>query len=370
MTQLARKSIGISAIAAYEPSWVLTNDWFGAAMARKFVHHTGIEARGVSAHDEVEMAKAAVESLQRRTACDLRDCRGVVFVSPSFVPMDVANKYLAVPDAKRERLGRAARQLTRKLGIPDCPSYGVNWFCSGYARALAAVRRRFVLESTLEPNEFVLVVVSSRISRITDYEAAQSAPLFGDMATATMLSRIDSTKYPVHFRLKFAFAQTQPAPGVFFDFELRENVLVPAELGGGRRVPQRVVYRLDGMGIADTAPRAMSSAVEKALEVTREKPERIRFVVPHQAGTAIVRLAGMKLDQLGVRGELINGMTSRIGNVSACSIPYALHQHWSRLEGLIACPTAAVGNPGKAEVSRGCVLLESTPFHRRMAIAS
>jgi len=29
-----------------------------------------------------------------------------------------------------------------------------------------------------------------------------------------------------------------------------------------------------------------------------------------------------------------------------------------------------VGNPGKAEVSRGCVLLESTPFHRRMAIAS
>mgnify|MGYP003342438899 CR=1 FL=1 len=134
----------------------------GAAMARKFVHHTGIEARGVSAHDEVTMAKAAVESLQRRTACDLRDCRGVVFVSPSFVPLEVANKYLAGPDARRERLGRAARQLTRKLGIPACPSYGVNWFCSGYARALAAVRRRFVFESTLEPNEFVLVVEIGR----------------------------------------------------------------------------------------------------------------------------------------------------------------------------------------------------------------
>lgn len=369
MTQPARKSIGISAIATYEPTWVLANEWFGSGMARKFVHHTGIEARGVSSQDEVTMAAAAVENLQRRTGCDLRDCRGVVFVSPSFVPLEIANRYMDPREARGERLGRAARQLTRKLGVPACPSYGVNWFCSGYARALAAVRRRFVLESTLGLNEFVLVVVSTRISRITDYEAVQSAPLFGDMATATMLSRVDSTKYPAHFRLMFAFAQAQPAPGVYFDFQVRENVLVPSPVGGSCRVPRRVVYQLDGMGIADTAPRAMSSAVEKTLEVTHREADQIRFVVPHQAGTAIVRLTGMKLDQVGVRGELINGMTGRTGNVSACSIPYALQQHWDRLEGLIACPTAAVGNPGKAEVSRGCVLLESTAFHRRMAIA-
>ena len=38
-------------------------------------------------------------------------------------------------------------------------------------------------------------------------------------------------------------------------------------------------------------------------------------------------------------------------------------KHGIKLSGIIACPTAAVGSPGKPEVLRGCVLLKSTPYH-------
>ena len=107
---------------------------------------------------------------------------------------------------------------------------------------------------------------------------------------------------------------------------------------------------------------------ETARTAAQCPPETIRFVVPHQAGTGIVRLTSMKLESLGIRGEIINGLTRAIGNVSSSSIPYALKQSWDRLEGMIACPTAAVGTPGKAEVSQGCVLLESTPHHRHLGI--
>lgn len=361
--------VGISAVSVLEPSWVLKNDWF-EGMARKFVHHTGIEARPVSCHDEVTMAVQSVKKLQRETGCDLRDCAAVVFLSPSFVPLAVANKHLDRSLARRESLHRAAKRLTRRLGLADCPTYRLNWFCSGYARAMELVQRRVAREVRLQPHQFILIVIANRISRITNYGCRQTGPLFGDMATATLLARVDSPKYPVHFELVFAQAEKQPAKGVFFDFQLRRDLPVPTPQGGRSQESERLVFSLDGMGIADAAPRAMAGAVAKALEATDTSPEDLQFVLPHQAGTGIVRFTAMQLEKLGVHGEVINGFTKQVGNVSSCSIPYALKQSWNRLSGLIACPTAAVGNPGMAEVSQGCILLRTTPRHAAGARAA
>jgi 3-oxoacyl-[acyl-carrier-protein] synthase III len=190
------------------------------------------------------------------------------------------------------------------------------------------------------------------------------------MATATLVARTDSQKYPVHFAIRYAGAEKREADGVFFDFQLRENVLLPTLDGGQDHVAQRLVFSLDGMGIADAAPRAMAGALAKALEATNVRPEEVRFVVPHQAGTGIVRFTGMKLEEFGIRGEVINGLTKNTGNVSSCSIPYALKRNWDRLQGTIACPTAAVGAPGVREVLQGCTLLAATPHHERVAKAA
>ena len=71
----------------------------------------------------------------------------------------------------------------------------------------------------------------------------------------------------------------------------------------------------------------------------------------------------MTLDRIGVRGEVVNGLTREVGNVSSSSVPYALKQNWSRLSGTIVCPTAGVGGPGEAQVSQGCVILKATRIH-------
>ena len=65
------KSIGICAIATYEPTWVLGNDWFEGTIPRKFVQHTGIQSRPVSWHDEVTMGVRAV--LIGQTLCEHPD---------------------------------------------------------------------------------------------------------------------------------------------------------------------------------------------------------------------------------------------------------------------------------------------------------
>ena len=160
--------------------------------------------------------------------------------------------------------------------------------------------------------------------------------------------------------LVYAAAERQPADGAFFNYHLRENVVVPRP-GGGRGVePARVVFSLDMMGLGDGAARAMADAAAKALRATEIRPDEVDFVVPHQAGTAVVRLAAMKLEELGIRGEVINGLTRDVGNISSSSVPYTLQQNWDRLHGTIICPTAAVGRPGRAQLSQGCVVLKAT----------
>ena len=79
-------------------------------MPRKFTHHTGIEARGISVDDELTMGLHAVRRLQRETGCNLADCRGIVFVSPSFIPPSVARRHLPPAQVAAERPSRAARQ--------------------------------------------------------------------------------------------------------------------------------------------------------------------------------------------------------------------------------------------------------------------
>lgn len=369
MLMKALPRLGISALAVHEPSWSLSNAWFAGRMPRKFAQHTGIEARYVSSEDEVALGWQAVRKLQAECGCDLKACAALVFVSPSFVPMGAAHRYLSPEQARQERTRRAARQLSRRLGLSNCRVIGTNWFCSGYPRALSQVTQRIVPRLHLQPDQFVLVVTASRISRITDYGCPQTAGLFGDLATATLLTRMDSRQHPVHFELLHASAERRAADGAFFNFQLRENVLAPTSDGGQRHDARRLVFSLDGMGIAEAAPRAMAGALEGALAAAGIAKDDVRYVLPHQAGAAIVRLTAMKVEQLGIRGEVINGLTRQVGNVSSSSVPFGLKKQWSQLRGLIACPTAAVGTPGRAEVLQGCVLLKATPLHERNASA-
>jgi hypothetical protein len=78
----------------------------------------------------------------------------------------------------------------------------------------------------------------------------------------------------------------------------------------------------------------------------------------------------MKLEEIGIRVETANGLTAHVGNLSSSSIPFALKQLWHRLEGTIACPTVAVGNPGAAKISQGCLLLEATSSRQQLVCAA
>lgn len=356
--------VGIAAIAIHEPTCLLANDWFGDLLPSKFVRHTGIESRRISDDDEVAMALRAVENLRRQTPICLADCVGVVFTASSLMPDFVRQKYLEAGGQQKEALEPAARRFLRCCGLESCRLAAINWGCSGFSKAMTLARDTLLPSVELGRDQFLLLVTVNRTSSILDFSCKQTAGLFGDFAQATVLARTDSDRYPVHFEVLGAIAETCPVDGVFFDYHLGENVPVPTSDGGRDCQARRLVFSLNGMGIADAAPRVMADAAEKALRQARIDPKTVNYVVPHQAGSGIVRLAAMQMERFGIGGEIVNGLTREVANISSSSVPYAIRHEWNRLDGIVVCPTAGVGDPGDATVTCGCVILRATEHHR------
>ncbi len=357
--------IGISAIGLYEPPWILSNEWFDGTLPSKFVQHTGIESRRVSLDDEVTMAARALRNLQRATGCRLRDCAGVVFAASSLLPSPIGKKYAGKDGASgritrlrrsavRQTAGRRRRQRGRdQLGLQRlCQSLGDRPLPCGRS-GKGTVHPGRDGQSHEQDHRLLLPADGGTVRRLRPGHAARAER---------------QRPIPGAFCIVVGPRRTAPVNGVFFDFHMGENVPVPTAGGGRRCVSTRLVFSLNGMGVGDAASRAMAAVAEKALRAAGVDPAKVRFVVPHQAGTGIVRLAANRLEMIGVRGELVNGLTRRLGNISSSSVPQAVRSAWDRLDGIILCPTAGVGSPGAATVTQGCVILETTQTHR-LAVA-
>lgn len=353
-------ALGICAIGIHEPPSSLENDWFNGILSRKFVPHTGIHSRRISFENEVTMALRAVENLGQQTDCDLRNCAAVVFACSSLIDGDIVRRYLSKEEAQKENCRALAQQFVVRLGISPHRVFCINWGCSGYTRAMEIAARYAARCPLLHEDQFILVVTVNHTSQITDFGCKVTAPIFGDFAQATMLGSPDHGRTPAKLSLLYAAAERQPAAGVFFDYHLRENVTVPAPDGSRSTVPRRLVYSLDMMGLGDAAPRAMAKAAEKALQATFISPQDVDMVIPHQAGASVVNLTAMKLEEIGIQCEIVNGLTRDVGNISSSSIPYALHQNWHRLHGTILCPTAGVSRPGHPSLTQGCLVLRAS----------
>ncbi len=116
-------AVGISAIATYEPPWILCNDWFQSILPRKFVEHSGIVSRHISEEDEVTMGVRAVENLRKETHCQLDDCAAVVFVASSLFAPAVAGDSPHRKQILRKYGQVAARQFCRRARFPRGPGF-------------------------------------------------------------------------------------------------------------------------------------------------------------------------------------------------------------------------------------------------------
>ncbi|QDV36698.1 thiamine pyrophosphate-dependent enzyme [Tautonia plasticadhaerens] len=192
---------------------------------------------------------------------------------------------------------------------PEVPAYDLAAACSGYLFGLA---NAFDFTQA-RPDSRVLLLTAEALSPLADPGDFDTAILFGDAATATVVLGPDAPPggVPTLGRLRRPVLSSRGEPG--------EILRVPAGGDG--------FLAMDGLRVYAEAVRRMISLLGSACEADGVSPGELDLIVPHQANARIINDIRMRL---GLDPGRAFVHLRDVGNTSSSSIPLALADLASR----------------------------------------
>ena len=285
--------VGISSIATVSGSRVISNadlNLVGADMKTDdIIRLTGIEHRHWAAEgeDAVSMAvKSCWQVLeQEQLIVDDLDLVICSTTSPQSVTPSMACRVL--------------NGLTRGKTDTMLQAYDINAACSGYLYALQAGYD--FLQST--PRGRVLVVTAEVLSPLLNPDDFDTAILFGDATTATVLygeSHFHQAKARLH----------------------RPDLSAKGEDGSTLSVPFRHdgFIQMKGRRVFTEAVRSMISSLTRVCQRQEMNVDDLNLIVPHQANQRIIDAI-----QSRVEPQVFSNIRHH-GNTSSSSIPLCLNE--------------------------------------------
>ena len=202
--------------------------------------------------------------------------------------------------------------IQQMIGAKRAGGVDIQAACTGFLYALSIGKA--LVESGAYKN--VLVIASEKLSSVTDYTDRSTCVLFGDGASACVLSLkgkgliVESVKLGA-------------------DGEFPELVYLP---GGGCREPasadsvrdKKHFLRMNGKEIFKHAVRRMESASKECLEEAGVAETEITWLVPHQANLRIIDAMAKRFEHLPP--ERVYKTVHKYGNTSASSVGIALDE--------------------------------------------
>ncbi|MDF1841494.1 MAG: beta-ketoacyl-ACP synthase 3 [Rubripirellula sp.] len=285
--------VGISSVSAVTGNRSISNeDLLGDTKAMTpadIMRLTGIETRhwaGAGENIVGMAARAARQTLEREDlSVDELDLVICSTTSPSSATPSMACQVL--------------NELVRGNAATTMQAYDINAACSGYLYALQAGYD--YLQS--RPDSRVLVVTTEVLSPLLDRSDLDTAILFGDAASATVL-----------------YGES------FFDLArgrlLRPILSAKGEDGSVLTVPfrDRGFIKMQGSKVFSEAVRSMVTSLQHACEHEGITTNDLNMIVPHQANQRI-------LDAIQRRvGPTVYSNIRRFGNTSSTSIPLCLSE--------------------------------------------
>ncbi len=291
-------SATISALAAYVPERVVTNDDLARTIdtSDEWIRsHTGIRERRIAAPDQaasdLAIETARLVLAQRDLPADEVDLVVVASSSP-----DYAN-FPSVASIVQDRIGAS------RAGAFD-----LSAGCTGFVYALE-VGRSFVEAGSVNR---VLVIGSEVLTRITNWNDRNTCVLFGDGAGAALVER-DAGHAVLHSWLQSKgsgdAALIRPAGGTRTPFDPQVHTLADMQI------------QMDGRRVYLFAVDALVQSVRTLCEREGISPEDVSWIVPHQANLRIIEAAAKRL---GLPLDRFFTNLDRFANTSAASIPIAI----------------------------------------------
>lgn len=294
----------IIGLGKYLPKRVLTNAQLEKMVATSdewITSRTGIAERRIATQEEhtsflgVEAAKEALEKAG---------------VGPEEVQMVICATM--TPDYITPS---TAALVQKALHIPaGAAAFDLQAACSGFIYAL--MQAKAFIEAGLY--ETILLIASEKMSTVIDYEDRNTCVLFGDGATAAVVSAKEKGAKNCSFRID---TLTLGADGA-----QSQLIYIPA---GGSRAPATEAsvqakahfVKMEGKEVFKHAVRRMTAAIQECLFKSGLKEEELAWLIPHQANKRIIDAIAT---QFNIPEDRVFMTLHKYGNTSGSSVGIAL----------------------------------------------
>ncbi|MCD6098151.1 ketoacyl-ACP synthase III [bacterium] len=201
--------------------------------------------------------------------------------------------------------------VAHKLGTKDIPAFDFSAGCTGFIYGLA------IADSFIKSGFYknILVIGVEELSKVMNWNDRGTCVLFGDGAGAAVVSPTEDSE-------KGVLDWTLSANGFYGDF-----IRMPA---GGSLLPAseetvkgslHTVF-MRGNEVFKLAIRLMTEAGKTVLERSEVPPQKVAWLIPHQAN---IRIMEAVASRLGIPKERVVVTIDKYGNTSAASIPMAMY---------------------------------------------
>jgi 2-oxoisovalerate dehydrogenase E1 component len=286
------QTVGLSRIYTALGSQPLTNEklseMFPEYSDADILRRTGITSRPALGKDEnvLTLAIAAAKKALHEEQMSIRDIDAIICSTTT--PMSVTPALSC----------RVLDALNDRENPHEVPAYDISAACAGYLYSLA---NGFDFLN-VELGGTVLVLTSEAMTEISSREDFDTAILFGDAASATIL------RGPAHERPS-AYQLHRPL------------ITALGESGAMLGATDEGYLKMDGRKVFAEAVRHMADILDRVCVQTGVDYEDLDQIVPHQANGRIIDAIRRRL---GVDAERMFNNISQLGNTSSSSIPLAL----------------------------------------------
>lgn len=289
----------IIGIGSYLPERVLTNQELEQMVDTSdewIVSRTGMKERRIARADEFtsDMGIAAAEKAIKEAKIDVNDIDLIIFatLTPDYV------------------FPSTAALLQKHLKAVNAAAFDIQAACTGYIYGLSIAKA--YIDSGIYKN--ILLVAAEKLSSIVNYKDRNTCVLFGDGASACIISNKGEGFQIRHTNLGA-------------DGDQAELLILPA--GGCRRpasqetINEGLHYLLmEGKEVFKHAVRRMESAAEECIKATNLQENEISWLIPHQANERIIDTIAKRFN---FPMNKVYKTVHKYGNTSASSVGIALY---------------------------------------------
>lgn len=192
------------------------------------------------------------------------------------------------------------------LGCDNAFAFDITAACAFYPYAMNVAS--LMIESGQCSK--IIVIGAELSSRVTDWSDRNTCVLFGDAATATLLSADEACD--AHGQARGVLTSTLKSKGK------AKDILHLPNLG-----LDDAFIKMDGRSVFKIAVTEMAKIVNESLAKLGYTTEDLDLLLPHQAN---IRILDATAQKLGLREDQVFTNVHKYGNTSSASVPLAIYE--------------------------------------------